>query len=471
MNTKGNRAKHSRFSGQVAAVTLTLALAAALWLVLRTWNGPAGTSSSHPTAAATHATASSEAPHHPGVVEVLASLPPKGARVELDAFYAGATAASLTSGGPPPPSDQVVCPAPWPSYLTDQPFAATLEYLNTTTGNLLPPDAAWLVAATPEQTHAGGYVMYPMLPYHARLRGYFGEPAFATCEHAGRIFVVERVVQVYEQDPPDPAANRLQVPRGYATWPRDHDAKWGYSLPYPPDWQLKPLDDSTLRLTGPSWPDHPVVVRVYAGETHYDQYETDPTKTPPLLRGSGWGVFEQDLPVPAGAGFQTQGLAGYSIEPDADQAGGRTVAVLFSGSGRTYELALTYPIGFSASQALLNIYTGIVEGFRLDVDPGPTPTAPVQQSLGAGPFLTQAQAVAAAEQHAGGPLSLLSADLVSEAQARGRAQACNTFMGHPDGVWLLVVHGQFEGQARRMQLFLDATSGEQLCGEETPNGS
>ena len=66
-----------------------------------------------------------------------------------------------------------------------------------------------------------------------------------------------------------------------------------------------------------------------------------------------------------------------------------------------------------------------------------------------------------AEQHAGGPLTLLSADFVFESQARGRAQACNTSMGHPDGLWLLTVKGQFEGQARRMQLFLDATSSEQ----------
>ena len=69
-----------------------------------------------------------------------------------------------------------------------------------------------------------------------------------------------------------------------------------------------------------------------------------------------------------------------------------------------------------------------------------------------------------AKRHASGHLARLSADLVSEAQARGRAQACNTFMGHPDSVWLFTAEGQFGCQARRMQLFLDATSGEQLRG-------
>jgi hypothetical protein len=115
MNGDNEAASQSSFAGQVAAAGLALALAAALWLVLRTWHGPAGTSSALQTVAGTtNPTASSEAAHNPGVADVLASLPPKGARVKLDAYYAGATAASLTSGGPPPPSDQVVCPAPWP---------------------------------------------------------------------------------------------------------------------------------------------------------------------------------------------------------------------------------------------------------------------------------------------------------------------------------------------------------------------
>jgi hypothetical protein len=86
--------------------------------------------------------------------------------------------------------------------------------------------------------------------------------------------------------------------------------------------------------------------------------------------------------------------------------------------------------------------------------------------MGAGPFLTEAQALAAAEQRAGNALELIAAELVPEAEARRQAEACNTFMGHPDGVWVLTVRGPFEGQTRTMRLFLDAVSGEQLCGEE-----
>lgn len=96
-------------------------------------------------------------------------------------------------------------------------------------------DAARLVAVTPEQTHARGNVMYPMLAYHARLRGYLGGAAFAAYEHAERIFVVEQVVQLCEPEPPDPAANRPQLLSGDASWRRDHGPKWAYSLPYLPD--------------------------------------------------------------------------------------------------------------------------------------------------------------------------------------------------------------------------------------------
>ncbi len=53
-----------------------------------------------------------------------------------------------------------------------------------------------------------------------------------------------------------------------------------------------------------------------------------------------------------------------------------------------------------------------------------------------------------------------------EAEARRQSDACSTFEGHPDGVWLLWVRGTFEGSERTMLFFVDAVSGVQLCGEE-----
>jgi len=55
---------------------------------------------------------------------------------------------------------------------------------------------------------------------------------------------------------------------------------------------------------------------------------------------------------------------------------------------------------------------------------------------------------------------------VAEAAARQWAGPCATFVGHPDGVWLLTARGQFEGQERPVTLFVDATTGAKLCGEE-----
>ena len=144
----------------------------------------------------------------------------------------------------------------------------------------------------------------------------------------------------------------------------------------------------------------------------------------------------------------------------------RAVAVLFSGSGRTYELALRYPLGFDAPQSLLTTYSIIVEDFRLDVRPSPSPTPPVKQVLGVGPFLSQAEALTHIHDNKGREVTLLEAKLVPEAEARQSADACNTFEGHPDGVWAFTVQGVFENQTRTLQMYLDATTGEQLCGEE-----
>jgi hypothetical protein len=408
----------------------------------------------------------SAVPHNPGVADLLRNPPAPGETVEVDAYFSGA-GALVFPGGPPPPSDQVFCPTffSWSSALTGRPFTAALLLLNGVQSNTLLDDAPWLVATTPEATRPGVRVV-PQLPYHARLRGHLGDPAFAHCPHADRIFVVEDVVTVYAEQPPDPSAYQMELPDDYADWPRYHDAELGYSLPYPHDWQVERPSEpgvvSAIALRALQWPGYPVVVRVHAGETRYDQY--DPVSAPPLLHGEGFGVFEQGWTF-GEEGMESQHLAGYRVDREAD-AGERAVSVLFSAHGRTYELALRYPLGFDAPQPLLMAYSAIVEGFRLDVIPGSSPTPPVKQTLGAGPFLSQDEALACVREREEQEIELLDAQLVSEAEARRRADACGTFFGHPEGVWVLTVHGTFEGAIRTMLLFLDATDGEQLCGEE-----
>jgi hypothetical protein len=401
----------------------------------------------------------------PGVADLLRNPPAAGQTVEVDAYFCGGGAA-LLRGGPPPLPDQVVCPTrqTWEVALTDQPFLPTLQILNSTCSNMPPDDAPWLAATTPEAIQPG-QIIVPQLPYHARFRGHLGDPAFAACPNADRIFVVEEVVAVYEEQSPDAAAAPWQPPADYATWPRYHDAEFGYSLPYPAGCSVEPLAEpdavSALSLRAPQWPDFPVVLRVHAGEIRYDQY--DPASLSPLLQGDSWGVFEQGWAF--GEQVDSQHLSGFDVERQAG-ADQRSAAVLFGANGYTYELALTYPTGFDASQPLLTAYTAIVEGFRLDTPPGPTPTPPIKQALGPGPFLSLDEVLAQVREREGQDVELLYAMLVSEAEARSRADACNTFTGHPDGVWLLTVRGYFEEMTRTLNLLLDAASGEQLCGEE-----
>ena len=394
------------------------------------------------------------------IANLLRNPPPSGEPVEIDAYFSGATTIPHPGGFPPPP-DQIACPRFYSDALTDRPFLADLTVLNGSGGNILPDAAPWLIAVTPDMLKPGVW-QSPQLPYHARLRGHLGEVILAHCEHADRIFVVEQVVHVYEEKSVESSSFPRQPPDDYDSWSHYHDPPLGFSLFYPTDWQIDRLDDMTWNLRAPQWPDLPVTVRVHAGETHLDQY--DPISTPPLLQGiTSGGVYGQ------GSGFNgaidTQHLDGYQVSHDADPTE-RSVSVLFSGNGHTYELALRYPLGFDTPQPLLTTYSIVVEKFRLDVRPGPSPTPPIKQILGAGPFLSQDEALAHIHDSEGREVTLLEAKLVSEVEARQSADACNTFESHPAGVWQFIVRGKFEDQTRTLRMYLDATTGEQLCGEE-----
>ncbi len=463
-------------AGWVAVATVMAALLAGIAISVRPLARQAWPAASPGSPAVTSTPPATSTPG-PTVAEILANPPAAGESFELDAYYSG-TNPWVHHGPPPDPNaTEALCPSSWASALTDRPFVAMLSILNGSCSNALPADGAWLVAVTPEMA-TPGVRTYPQLPYHARLRGHLivgrgdsagregqpdgppGDPAFAHCPDAARIFMVEEVVQVYEQEPP--AVPAYGFPAGYASWPRYHDAAGGYSLPYPPDWLVEPQDAATVLLRAPDWPGWPVSVRVHEGETRYDQY--DPSSVPPLMQGNGWGVFEQGLSFGTVAGG-SQRLAGYHVLRGGSP-GEREEAVLFSANGRTYELSLRYPTGFDSPQPLLTAYTAIVEGFQLDAAPGPSPTPPVHQRLGAGPFLSQEEALAKLEESQGQSLELLSAWLTAEATARRWGGPAGTFTGHPEGVWMLTARGQFEGQQRTMLFYLDAVTGATLGGEE-----
>ncbi|NLG52247.1 MAG: zf-HC2 domain-containing protein, partial [Chloroflexi bacterium] len=339
----------------------------------------------------------------PGVADILANPPAAGERIELDAYFSGAGSLMLR-GGPRPPEDEVLCPINWSAALTDRPLTAVLAVLNGRRSNVLPEGETWLVAVTPEQMQPG-VRSQPQLPYHARLKGYLGEPAYGDCADAARIFVVEEVVEVYQENPPE--ASDAQILESYATWPRYHDAALGYSLPYPPEWEIEQLGDNAISIYPPEWPGYAVVERVHEGETHYDQY--DPAAAPPLLQGVGWTTFQQGLAFDGAV--DSQHLAGYAVERNA-QPGEQNISVLLNGQGRTYELSLRYPLGFATQQSLLIACSLMVEGFRLDQLPEPSPTPPVKQELGQGPFLSREEVLARVRQERGEAIELLDAWLV-----------------------------------------------------------
>jgi hypothetical protein len=452
---------------QVAEYGMLAVLLAVAWLVIRGGSGGALRgilpAAGGPTATPSPLPTPTLSTPGPGVAALLAAAPAPGESVEVDAYYSALGASSVLRGGPAPVPGTVACPS-WADILADQPVLPVLSVLNGRRSNPLPHDGAWLLAALPEQTEPGTQAA-PDLPHHARLRGRLGDPAFAHCPNAARILVVEEVVHVYTEEHPQPAP--FALPADYATWPRHEDARHGYTLPYPPGWAARQDDDGTLRLSHPAFPAHAIVVRVHEGETHHDQY--DPASRPPLLDAESMGVYSQGLAFGEGAVPDSQGLAGYVVSErrgDDEQTGRLSTAVLFSAHGRTHELALYYPTGFSARQEPLTAYSAMVEGFRLHVPPKPTAAPPLRVELGEGPFLSEEEALAAVRERDGQDVEQVAGALLSEADARRMAEACATFFGHPDGVWVLTVRGEYEGARRTLRLFLDAETGEQLCGEE-----
>ncbi len=399
-------------------------------------------------------------PPGPGVADILARRPAPGESVELDAYFSGA---GVPEGGcviVTPDLEHVCCPGRictgvWTVLLTDRPYQVVLGIGRGVTVNTLPEDAPWLIAATEEGTKPGVYAP-AQLPFYARLRGHLDNTTFAHCNHADRIFVVESVVKVYQKERPPSLDYRSGLPEDYTDWPRYHDATWGYSIPYPPNWQVERTDATTVAIRAPAWPQYPLQVRVHDGEIRlYD---------PDALKGLTWLQQAQGMGVYQHGGYGGSGLPGYVVDlkygPDE-----RIRSFILSGSGHIYELTMRYPLGFDYSQALVNHLGAIVAGFRLDMPPTPTVT-PTRFPLGEGPFLSRDEIIAIARERYG-DIEILDARLVAEKEARYTdVRTCYIFPDHPEGVWLLVVRGELEGATRTVRFFLNGKTGEQSCGEE-----
>jgi hypothetical protein len=386
--------------------------------------------------------------HRYTVADLLAHPPASGKSVEVDAYFSGAYK-GLTEA--PAPAAGVI---DWRLILSDEPFLPELALLGGTQVNSLTADAPWLVVAAP----AASSTVAPQLPYFARLRGHLADPATTEpATEAGRVFVVERVELIHAQEPPAaPAAG------DYTSWSRYQSLGATYSVPQPPGWKVDAADPQSLTLRDPLAPDSPVTIIVHPGETHHDPY--DPDALPPLLAGHKWTVIAQNATLDQGS-TRGQGLVGYRLER-IEQSGTRTTTVLLSANGDTYEFSVAYPLGTAAPQPVLSAYSAIVAGFRLERPVEPSPTPPVRQVLGAGPFLSEDETLVAACDLLGGDIASPVAQLMTEAAARQLGTECARFNGHYDGIWVVTVRTTRAARTGVLRLLLDATNGRELCRQE-----
>jgi len=402
---------------------------------------PAGT----PTSALT----GTAVPTHADIAALLAHPSAPGDVVEIDAFYAGA----YGWGGPGwgRAESMTHCPSRMTAPLTDRPLPLFLRHLDTTQSNVPPESAAWLVA-----TDAEGSVQ-PELPYHARFQGHFAEDAFAHCDDAGRIFVIEEVVAVYE-----PSIEALQAEArrgGAAAWPRVRDAARGYSTGLAPGWTVEGEGTDLVAFRHPAWPTYPITLTVREGEiamgdrASYRQRLPQRPEVPPLL------AQEDECPAPVGE---------------------QCIAVSLSGRGRTYELRVVHPVGLEAPQALLDALTGMVDRFEIEGMATRTPTPEVATTLGEGPFIARPTAEARAmELIPWKTFRVEELELVTEAEARA-LRRCDIDYGatsrddaraHPQAVWVARLTGAREdGTQATYFTYLDAVSGMHLCTAEEGDG-
>ncbi len=342
--------------------------------------------------------------------------------------------------------------------LVDQPTPWVIPVLGgraSNASNRFPPDeAAWLVVSNPID-----------VPYHARIRGHFGNDDTAHCPLARHIFTVDQVVATYAAMPPE-LTETPQPPADYASWPEYHDPALGYRLRYPAGWAAEPAKQpgtvATLAIRSPHHAEFPILVRVYTGETHYDQY--DVAHTPLLLQQVGGGPFTSDS-LPFAEQVKHQALSGYYRDFGGADRDAQQIGIVVSNYGRSYELFLRYPLGMDAAPDLTAAYTFVVLSFAFDMPPAPTPTPPIRQVLGKGPFLSTDQLLVQLRRNHGAEAKLLDSQLVSEAAARQLHKGCSTFQGHYDGIWLVTLYGMSDGMWGTLRGVYDATTGNELCGE------
>jgi hypothetical protein len=253
------------------------------------------------------------------------------------------------------------------SLFTDHPIPEALGLPNGIRGNRpldYPPDTeAWLIPM-----FAGMIPSYPApadsapllrdLGYYLRIRGHLGDSYFARCTQSKRIFVIDAVVTIYKDERPyQGIMGATKAPADYKQWARYAARAQGLSFPARADWKIAVTDDpnatAALDIQLPQQPDYPIRVRVYPGAPTKDML------THSILYERTMLWHQLGLPD------TSDNVTTYMERKEID-AHSALFSVFFTKDDKTYDVSLTYPLGFYADTDLLETYIGVVAGFQVD---------------------------------------------------------------------------------------------------------
>lgn len=386
-----------------------------------------------------------------GVAELLRNPPPIDQIVEITA-YVVPIGQGMPSGG-------------WPGgggmcqlrILTDIPFAGSVRTLDRISSGPPPQTIPWLNALGGDD-----------LPHHARFRGHVADPAaYGNCPSSTPIFVVDAILEVYQQNPPV----SMQMPDevdGIDSWRQYDDAALGYHLIYPPTWQIEEVNNDqglpVVTIRSPEFPEHPIMLRVYSGEISLDPH--DAAHSPAIVRN---GTLMQQSQFSVARKVASQGLWATVVRRVDDQQR-PTIGAVFAGGGHTYDFSLVYSEDRFVPQLVLDTLAVMVAGFRLDTPPAPTPDTVAQTIDPSRTYLDQPAATERARALLRASFGFSSYEItdvrmLSERDLREEAQECSLFQGHAGAVWSFTIRGMMSGHVQVAKIGLNAESGELLCSQ------
>lgn len=391
-------------------------------------------------------------------VRLIATLPSDAAQQPITVVAHINQPPSQESGSIALPANCPVIAARLPT-LTDQPFLTAFSVVGTNLPNPIPPGLPSLDLVIPFSL---GILD---LPARAELHGHLFDPAYTSCPDARNLFVLDSISNPESRATPQPTSND-QLSASWKVWA---DQQTGLALNYPDGWNVQESRNAgsivTAEFTQQS-PARHISLNVIAGETHWTQQTTDAAPQP--LQG------QRQLLANAG-----QALARLvDVVGDQSQQGSqRTLRLVFNYGGNTVILSTRFVDGAALDPQLLGIFTGMASSFRFDkplsISDPMDPTLTASATIGAGPFISQGDAISVAVASSGlTQVKVQEASMVSEKAAREATPGvCREFQERPQAVWLIKLDGtKPTGEATTRLVYLDAETGESICQTDLAGG-